>query len=464
MRRPMRVGAAKLCISPDPEMFPLKSAGGLYEAVREGEDLHVRAIVVDNGEFLYLFETWELVEIPFEPALHEEIGRRYGIAYRHMMLTGPHNHSAYAVPGVCRDPSKLGSTGEPLDRLHKRLWDASLEVIGKAIESLRPARYGFGTGKSYINVNRDKLFDEGFEGPGYWMQGENHEGLSDKTVSLLKFEDEEGRLIAAVATYGMHSTTSYDTLDTDGKRKITCDIPGIASSFVEAYYGDDAVVLWQTGPQGDQNPGYIGIMTAYDRWGYMRERRRLPGAAYEQAVVYGQQHGMDIIRALRGIPAEKRTMRIRTTDRMVELEGQTYPEGTDRWYHRLTVDNLLEWAGLIGPDDLQPEKHLVDMVPTGKPVPMREHLTLFDDVAYLATSAELYSGLAKLCSEAAPFRKLVHVSVAGYPMVSYVMDDASKDHRVFQSFSMVRPGDSNRRVLGGMQSMFDELLYTDPKE
>lgn len=48
----LKAGAAKLPISPTPDMLPLtlSFSGDLYEAVRNGEDISTRVIVLDNGE------------------------------------------------------------------------------------------------------------------------------------------------------------------------------------------------------------------------------------------------------------------------------------------------------------------------------------------------------------------------------------------------------------------------------
>ena len=76
MTKQLRVGAAKVDISPNQEgMLPIPQAfsGGQYEAVREGEELHARAIVIDNGETLFLFESFELGNVPHADELRKQI-------------------------------------------------------------------------------------------------------------------------------------------------------------------------------------------------------------------------------------------------------------------------------------------------------------------------------------------------------------------------------------------------------
>ena len=56
-------------------------------------------------------------------------------------------------------------------------------------QRLAPARIGYGTGVSYINVNRNIIDPK----TRRWWEGPNYEGPSDKTVAVIKFETPERR-------------------------------------------------------------------------------------------------------------------------------------------------------------------------------------------------------------------------------------------------------------------------------
>lgn len=462
----LKVGAAKRCISPTPDMLPIPNMVGQFEDVRQGEDIMVRAILVDNGERLFLFEGWELSGVPCDQRIRKLLESKFHLAQENMFLTGNHNHSApfvndHAIPAASdRDDRVDTEIQAHVDQFTELVIAQSIAVVEDALQTMRPARYGYGEGKSYINVNRDQLFDEGFETP-YWMQGANYEGCSDKTLSVLKFVDEEDHLIAAVLNYAMHSTTSFCTLDSDGKMKVTCDAPGIASKFVEDFYGGEPVVLWQSGAAGNQNPNYVGIKAMYDSKGFMRERRRIPGAAYEQGVVLGQQHGMDAIRILKATSAHRSKMRITTVDSLIDFPTQVFPEGIDRGAHRIMVDNLQEWAGTLGENDPMPPKKLAEMIPSQEHAPMKVQLILLGDVLYYGMGCELYNEIAVLCKQASPFKHTVITTHIGTPSVGYVLDDDSVTHRVFQSFGLVPAGCNNGIVVNGMCSLIDQLLEQD---
>ncbi len=135
---------------------------------------------------------------------------------------------------------------------------------------MRPARYGYGGGKSYINMNRD-YEDE----LGGWVQAPNPERFCNKTVSVMKFVNESGNLICAIANYGMHATLGFLQPDIDGKMKVCGNVPGAASEYVEARFGHGAVAIWTSAAAGDQNPLTMSMVQSvgYTPEGQIVEKR-----------------------------------------------------------------------------------------------------------------------------------------------------------------------------------------------
>jgi neutral ceramidase len=130
--------------------------------------------------------------------------------------------------------------------------DASVEetILGSLRESiarLQPARLAWGTGVSYINVNRDRIDPQ----TQRWWEGPNYDGPSDKTVAVVRVETPAGTPIGVYFNYGVHGVIT-GTLD-----MISGDIPGAAARYVEESLGDGAVALWTSGAAGDQNPIYF---------------------------------------------------------------------------------------------------------------------------------------------------------------------------------------------------------------
>ena len=118
-----------------------------------------------------------------------------------------------------------------------------------------------------MNVNRDEASPE----RGLWL-GFNERGPSDKTVTVLRFEDPTGKPIALWINYAVHAVVMGSE-----NYLITGDVAGATSRFVEQHYlgadrprsdagtrvrlrpeerttGDGMVAVWTSGAAADQNP------------------------------------------------------------------------------------------------------------------------------------------------------------------------------------------------------------------
>ena len=145
------------------------------------------------------------------------------------MLTATHTHSAPFV----RD---------------RAFEDAIVEAIARAAAALQPARMAFGTGVSYINVNRNMVDpdDQALVGRPElrrrFRQDRGGDRLRDAST---------GEPIAIYYNYGVHAVVTGN-LDL-----ISADIPGATSNYIEESLGPEVVALWSTGAAGDQNPIYF---------------------------------------------------------------------------------------------------------------------------------------------------------------------------------------------------------------
>ncbi|MBS6952615.1 MAG: neutral/alkaline non-lysosomal ceramidase N-terminal domain-containing protein [Enterocloster asparagiformis] len=452
----LMVGAGKACITPPADMFPMHR----YETVYfEGilADLYARAVLLDNGSERFLFISTEA-----DPALYKKdrqaIADEYKIPEDHIMTTCCHNHSA---PHWGDRRSPYGDDREADLRQHREygkiVMNGVRRAIDGAISSLKPARYGYGTGESYINTNRDELFED-----GYWMQSQNYGGISDKTLAVMKFEDLDGNLIAVVLNYCCHGTTAFCVKDTDGKVKLTPGFMGYACDFVEKRFAGavEPVVLWTSGAAGDQNPLFSseGFPRVYELDGYTESIPTPPGTQYMIQKHWGYTHAMDTIRALKNIICTKSSMEIRTATTTVELQGQRAPEGVDMQLNRLFCDNFVRlYRPELFEGGKRPEKKLATMIPEGV-VPLPMQLAVLGDVAFVGAAAEPYVEIGLKCKAASPFKNTVIVTHTAAEKAGYILSDAAACHTVFQSFSKVRPGNNDKPIVDGMLKMFEDVL------
>src|SRR6185436_9466114 len=220
---PLRVGAAKVDVTPADSSLPKNYLGVL-------DRLYARAIVLDNGAAraaLITVDAGGLSDAVWQ-AVTRQLETELRIPTANVLLTATHTHS---VPGP------------PAADYATKIVDA----VRGAQQKLTPARVGYGTGESYINVNRQITDPK----TGKWWEGPNREGPSDKTVAVLKFETLTGEPLTVYYNYAVHGVIAGQ-LD-----QVSGDIPGASSRYIEDAFGGSVVAVWSTGASGDQNPIYF---------------------------------------------------------------------------------------------------------------------------------------------------------------------------------------------------------------
>ena len=116
--------------------------------------------------------------------MSQRIEKELGIPAQNLIMNPTHTHSA------------SGGTAEQI-----------FNVIKAAKEKLQPARIGYGTGVSYINIQRNIIDRK----TNKWWEGANYDGPSDKTVAVIKFETTNGEPIAVYYNYACHAVVTGNT-------------------------------------------------------------------------------------------------------------------------------------------------------------------------------------------------------------------------------------------------------------
>jgi hypothetical protein len=257
----LRAGAASVDITPAADGSLLMGGYGARTQGHTGihDNIFVRAIVLDDGATQVALVAWELISVP--DAVWADVSQRVaaelGIRPENLMLAAVHNHGA----------AILGATPASTAEYTKKVEAAAVEAVRRAKGRLQPARFGIGTGAAYLNMNRRELTSA----QGWWL-GYNENGPSNKTVTVLRFEDMTGKPIAFLINYAVHVVVMGPE-----NRQITGDLAGATSRFVERHYqGKDhprsdvgerlklraaekstdegPVALWTSSAAGDQNP------------------------------------------------------------------------------------------------------------------------------------------------------------------------------------------------------------------
>lgn len=203
------------------------------------DDLHARALVLDNGEKRLALVAADLIGLDESSVkrIRRLIKERVGLAEADVLLACSHTHCGPAVMALCSwtDPPNP-STVEEIER---KIAGAVAIAVGR----LQPVRLAFGIGQMDYNVNRRRP-----DLPGTPMLP-NPDGPVDRRVKVLRLQtDGQDEPLAVVFLYACHATSMGGTLLISGEH------PGAACAFVEQAYGGATAALYLQGCTGDARP------------------------------------------------------------------------------------------------------------------------------------------------------------------------------------------------------------------
>jgi len=418
----LRAGAAKVDVTPSQGELPKNSRGVL-------DHLYARAIVLESGSSSAAMVTVDAGGIPdaIWKAVTEQIEKELGIPTANVLLTATHTHSAGAQRGPDY-PQKI------------------VESVRLARQKLTPARVGYGTGLSYINVNRQIIDPETHR----WWEGPNREGPSDKTVAVLKFASMSGEPIAVYYNYAVHAVIAGQ-LD-----QVSADIPGAASRYIEDSFDDKVIALWSSGAAGDQNPIYyqqtydlrdirtkdyatrgIDISNAMPPGGEGLDRNnptvvRLMNQQRQMVLSMGQFLGEEVLHVIRGIERIDTAVPISGSFTTISCPGR---ERTNQ--------------GRAGFEATYKE---------GSPVEIRLGLLRIGDVMIGAVNAEVFNPIAQRLKRESPYKATMMATLTnGAARSGYVPDDASFGKYTFEVLSSrLQPGCAESAIVNGVLSLIEK--------
>lgn len=403
----LRVGAAKVSITPPDSFFPYPQAKAGFVDVHD--PVFARAIVVDDGKSEIAIVAIDFRHVPHGIDFPKMIGAALGIPADHVMLSATHDHSTPRLDDPTSDPGAEQKFSQWLEIVEK----GSVEAARQAKAALQPARVGFGTGLAYVNVNRDEKMPN-----GRWDLGYSPDRPSDKTVAVIRFEDLTGKLIAIYSNYAVHGVVMYQSVTKGEGWEVSGDLPGNTSRYVEEHYGKGVVDLWTSGAAGDQNPIYMSI---YNQVKPGTFDEGAPG--YVLVDVQARRLGEEIVRVADSIKPDSVPVRVWGAKISPPCPGQR-----------------IAW-------DKAANQYTVTALP---PVDIPLSLLMIGDIAIGGVAGEPVTLIGQHLKSASPFPKTILVNHAG-PTIGYIPTDASYPVRTFEvTGSRLKEGCSEPTIVNGL--------------
>jgi hypothetical protein len=349
-----------------------------------------------------------------------------------VLLTATHTHSVPGPPGA--------------DYATK-----IVDAVRRAQQKLTPARVGYGTGESYINVNRQITDPK----TGKWWEGPNREGPSDKTVAVLKFESLSGEPLAVYYNYAVHGVITGQ-LD-----QISGDIPGASSRYIEDASGGTVVAIWSTGASGDQNPIYfqqtydlreirikdyakrgVDISNAMPPGGQGLDRKspavaRLMDQQRQMVASMGQFLGEEVLYVMRNIERTDTDVQLSGSQKTIQCPGR---ERTN--------------DGRAGSEGTYKD---------AAPVDIRLGLLRVGVAMIGAVNAEVFNPIAQRLKRESPFKATMMSTLTnGAARSGYIPDDASYGKYTFEVLSSrLQPGCAESSIVNGLLGLIDNARKTE---
>jgi hypothetical protein len=435
---PLRVGAAKVDITPAKSELPKQYLGVL-------DELYARAIFIDNGKSSAVLLALDagVVPNPLWTNVSARIEKELGVPHDNILISASHSHSAPMI-GFTR-----GATGAPPTFDNKPYEEKVFSAVKMAKQALQPAQVKYGTGVSYLNVERDQIDPATHR----WWEGANYDAPSDKTVAVITFETPSGAPIAVYYNYAMHAVLTGN-LDL-----VSADYPGAASRYIENALGKNVVALFSSGAAGDQNPIYFqqtydlrairikeyakrgeDISNSMPPGGVGLDRNdpevaRLMNEQKQMAVSMGQMLGEEVMHAMRTSTRAENDVRLFGKQTVITCPGR---ERTNQ--------------GRGGVEGSYKE---------GPPVQIRLGLLMVGDIAVGAVNGEAYNLIARRLKKESPYAKTIMSTLTnGMANSGYIPDDASFAHQTFEVLSSrLQPGCAETGIVNGITGVMPKLVF-----
>ena len=192
--------------------------------------------------------------------------------------------------------------------------DAIKDAAQKAAADLRVASMGLGTCQCAVNVNRD------VETPHGWWINFDSNGPSNHTATVLRFDDKQGKPIAALINYGLKPCAIDNSEMEKNTRLISSDVPGLACTILEEQLG--APVLFAMSAAGDQVPLEQAWYDVVEEDGTVRKIDNGVQAGLEIVDRLGHRMAMEIGPTIHSISCDRTSAEICLANGGIEWPGK----------------------------------------------------------------------------------------------------------------------------------------------
>jgi len=255
----LKAGAAIIDVTPPKPMF--LHGYPHVERISEGvhDPLYASALILDDGETQIGFCAVDVIFISREitERVRERVQAATGIPGQNLMLSASHTHSGpVTFSDIFYDPVVPRADPDYISELVEKL----VQVYVQAFQNKRACTIAITTA----------------DGSGVGGNRRSKSDAVDPEVPVLVLKDAQTDHIFALSTvYCMHPTVLHED-----SKLYSADFPGYTREYIKRELGEDVILLYHTGPAGNQSPRHYVTANTFDeaqRLGYLLGRRIMEG-------------------------------------------------------------------------------------------------------------------------------------------------------------------------------------------
>lgn len=270
METKLRAGAGRAVMGFTPEMFPNFREN--YTHVHD--ESYCQVLLLEAGESV-AFVACGTVIVTVATEMKERVAAVLGIPAERVVVHAKHvlsmPHSGH--PGAEDFIQRAANMGKTIsaeeakgyalreNAMTEAMMVAAEKAARAAKETLQPVTMGFGLGYSEVNVNRVVHTDKG------WWQGHNPDGITDRTVPVLRFNGENGKPLAILFNCNTAPGVLENSVLSDGSRAASGDMAAAAERWLDERY-PGCVSIYTTGATGDQWQSLRALFDTLDAKGH----------------------------------------------------------------------------------------------------------------------------------------------------------------------------------------------------
>jgi neutral ceramidase len=418
----LRAGAAKVDITPPASMLPIHENFQTLAGVHD--PIFARALVLDNGSSKVALISVETAGIRNADEVVKAVSAELGVPASHLSIVATHDHNTPTFGAG--QPRKDYDPAPYLALMLKGI----VEAVRQANARLQPARIGFGTGKAYVNTNRDEKIGESYK------MGYAPEGPTDKTVAVMLVTDLAGKPIAVWSNYAVHGVVMFLSKTHDGQAEITGDLPGASAAYVEDRL-KGVVEIWTSGAAGDQNPLF---QSTYNQ--DAPDVHDEGAAGWAILDVQGRRLGEEIVRVATHIQ--------NTTDKAILWAADTTVSCAGRKRDPADVPATVA-------NSTTPATSTVKMV-DAEPVSIPLDLLMINDIALANVSGEVFNEISQKLKQQSRFDRTAMVTLSNGSLGYIPSEAAYLLPSAMAANNRIKPGCAEHEIVDAFVGLEEQYL------